>query len=106
MFLSLEKEGKLLRNHGTPELMKACGYLKVINAMFQEVQAAFIPKLKSILFDDDTVRAFLFELDIAIHFFSRGYEVQFVDLQDLGTFDLLGKEMGTGWFLTVPYIRS
>jgi hypothetical protein len=45
--------------------------------------------LKSILFDDDTARAFMFDLDIAIHFFRRGYDVKFVDLQDIGTFDLL-----------------
>ncbi len=31
----------------------------------------------------------MFDLDIAIHFFRRGYDVQFVDLQGIGTFDLL-----------------
>lgn len=88
-YLTLERDGKLLRKHATPELMKACGYLKVINAVFHQSEPAVITKLKSILFDDDTLRAFLFELDIAINFFRRGYEVQFVDLHDLGTFDLL-----------------
>ena len=31
----------------------------------------------------------MFDLDIAIHYFRCGYEVQFVDLQGLATFDLL-----------------
>lgn len=88
-YLSLEKEGKLLRKHATPDLMKTCGYLKVINAIFHRDEAAVAQKLQSILFDDDTLRAFLFELDIAIHFFHRGYEVEFVDLHELGTYDLL-----------------
>ena len=88
-YLTLEAEGKTLRRRATPEFMKTCGYLKVINALFHQSESSVIPKLKSILFDDDTARTFLFELDIAIHFFHRGYEVKFIDLQDLGTFDLL-----------------
>jgi hypothetical protein len=88
-YLSLEREGKLLRNHATPDLMKACGYLKVMNAIFHQLEGASVRKLQAILFDDDTVRSFLFELDIAINFFHRGYEVQFADLQDFGTYDLL-----------------
>jgi hypothetical protein len=88
-YLTLEREGKVLRRHATPELMKACGYLKVINALFHQSQSSIIPKLKSILFDDETVRPFLFELDIAIHYFRRGDDVEFVDLRELGTFDLL-----------------
>ena len=88
-YLTLEREGKVLRRHPTPELMKACGYLKVINALFHQSEPSVIPKLKSILFDDDTARAFLFELDLAIHFLFLGYEVQFVDLWNLGTVDLM-----------------
>jgi hypothetical protein len=88
-YLSLEREGKSLRKHATPDLMKACGYLKVINAIFHQSEAAVVRKLQSVLLDDDTVRSFLFELDIAINFLYRGHDVQFVDLQDLGTYDLL-----------------
>ena len=88
-YLGFEREGKVLRKHATPALMKACGYLKLSNALFHQSKPAGFQKLKSILFDDDTARAFLFELDIAVHFFRCGYEVHFVDLQDLETFDLL-----------------
>jgi hypothetical protein len=79
----------MLRRHAAPELRKACGYLKVINALFHQGRSSLIRKLKSLLFDDETVRAFLFELDIAINYFHRGHDVEFVDLGDLGTFDLL-----------------
>jgi hypothetical protein len=48
-----------------------------------------VQKVRSLVLDDETVRSFLFELDIAINFFHRGYDVQFVDLQALGTYDLL-----------------
>jgi hypothetical protein len=88
-YLRLEKEGKVFRRHATPELMRTCGYLKVINALFHQSQPSVSPKLKSMLFDDETARAFLFELNIAIHYFRRGYDVEFVDFRDLGTFDLL-----------------
>lgn len=88
-YLTLEREGKLFWKHATPDLMKACGSLKVINAIFHESSDAIVQKLKSILFDDETARAFLFDVDIAIHFFRRGYDVQFADLQGLETFDLL-----------------
>jgi hypothetical protein len=88
-YLKLERDGKLLRKHATPEVMKACGYLKVINALFYHGGSVMATKLHSIVGDDDTARSFLFELDMAIHFFRRGYDVEFVDLRDLGTFDLL-----------------
>jgi len=87
-FLSLEREGNLLRKHATQDLMKACGYLKVVNAIFHQNDALIGQKLQSILFDDDTLRAFLFELDLAVHFFQRGNEVEFVDLRGNGTYDL------------------
>ncbi len=88
-YLALEKEGKLLRKHATPEMMKTCGYLKILNALFHQSESRVIDKLKAILFDDDTANAFFFELEIAVHFFLRGNDVQFIDLQDQGNFDLL-----------------
>lgn len=88
-YLSLEKDGKSLRKNATPSLMKVSGYLKVINAVVHQGGTAAVQKVRSLVLDDETVRSFLFELDIAINFFHRGYDVQFVDLQDIGTYDLL-----------------
>jgi len=88
-YLGLERQGKLLRRHATPQLMKACGYLKVINALFSHSNSGVASKLHSIVDDDETTRSFLFELDMAIHFFRRGYDIEFVDLWDSGRFDLL-----------------
>lgn len=88
-YLSLEKDGKSLRKNATPTLMKVSGYLKVINAVVHKGRTAAVQKVRSLVVDDETVRSFLFELDIAIHFFNRGYDVQFTDLEDRGTYDLL-----------------
>src|SRR5215510_4333563 len=88
-YLSLEKDGKSLRKNVTPTLMKVSGYLKVINAVLHQGGPAVVQKIQSLVLDDETVRSFLFELDIAVNFFHRGYDVQFGDLQDLETYDLL-----------------
>ena len=88
-YLSLEKDGKSLRKNATPALMKASGYLKVINAVVHEGGTTAVQKVRSLVLDDETVRSFLFELDIAINFFHLGYDVQFADLQALGNYDLL-----------------
>jgi hypothetical protein len=69
--------------------MKACGYLKVINALYHQCDSGAASRLLSIVNDDETIRSFVFELDMAIHFFRRGCDVEFVDLWDLGRFDLL-----------------
>src|SRR4029077_5370180 len=87
-YFFLEREGKSLHKNATPDLMKACGYLKVINAILHEGNAAAVRTVQSQVLDDETVRSFLFELDIAINFFRRGHEVKFVDLQGIDTYDL------------------
>ena len=88
-FLEIDREGKLLRKHATEQIMKTCGYLKVVNACFSQMGAAVFSRIKSILLDDETARSFLFELDIATHLFRCGLDVKFADLEGLGTFDLL-----------------
>jgi hypothetical protein len=89
VYLNIDREGKLLQKHLTLELMKTCGHLKIINALFHQCETSVSDKIKSILLDDETVRSFLFELEISTHFFACGLDVQLVDLQGLGTFDLL-----------------
>jgi hypothetical protein len=89
MFLKIESRGEVVRNYLTPKLMKACGHLKIINAMFNEATPTTAKKIRSILLDDETVKSFLFEIDVATHFFARGLDVQFVDLKGSGNCDLL-----------------
>ena len=88
-FLKIDREGKLFRKHATEQLMKTAWYLKIANALFSQMPAQMSEKIRSILLDDETVRSFLFELDIATHFFRRSVDIKFVDLENLGTFDLL-----------------
>ena len=57
-YLSLERDGKSLRKNATPELMKACGYIKVINSIFHQGKAAAVRNVQSLVLDDETVRSF------------------------------------------------
>jgi len=88
-FLKLDREGKLFRHHATEQLMQGAWYFKFANALFSEMPRDVSDTIKSILLDDETVRSFLFELDIATHFLRRHSDVKFADLENLGTFDLL-----------------
>jgi len=45
--------------------------------------------LKGSVIDDESAKGFLFELDLAIHFFRLGYDVRFADLEGIGQYDLL-----------------
>ena len=41
------------------------------------------------ILNDDSIKGFLFELDLAIHFFNRAFDLTFVDLEGRGNYDLL-----------------
>lgn len=88
-FLKIDREGKQFRKHADAQLMKSCWYLKIINNLIYQNNAVASQKIKSIVEDDETIRSFLFELDIATHFFRNGHDIQFVDLENQGNFDLL-----------------
>ena len=88
-FFEIEKVGKLFRKHASAHEMKTCWYLKIINSLFPQLASGSVQRLKSVLMDDETISSFLFELDIATHFFRRGLDVRFADLEDIGRFDLL-----------------
>ena len=87
-YLKLDMQGKMLRKHATDQLMKICWYLKVCNALFY-AHPELSQHLRAILIDDSAVRSFLFELDIATHFFRLGLDVRFTDLEGREQFDLL-----------------
>ncbi len=77
--LKMEREGKSFRRHATAQLMKTCWYVKVINNLFHQCEPAVFKKIKSIVTDDDTIRSFLFELDIATNFLRKNFDVHFVE---------------------------
>src|SRR5439155_14856537 len=88
-FLKIEGRGEVIRQYLTPNLMKTCGQLRIINAIFDRVTPSIAQKIVAVLLDDETVRSFLFEIDVATHFFARGLDVQFVDVEGSDRFDLL-----------------
>jgi len=88
-YLELKRNGQSVWKHLTPDLMQACGHAKAINGILRQATPTAVQKIKSMVLDDETVRSFLFELALAINFFRLGYDVQFIDLEDKGNYDLL-----------------
>jgi hypothetical protein len=65
------------------------GPVYIMNRLVHLLGDSVQRRVTGILRDDDNIRAFLFELQIATHFFRRGYDIQFADLKNLGNYDLL-----------------
>ena len=88
-YLSLESSAQSVRKHVDPEMAEAAGYLMVINEIAHKGDDSVRRRLMGFLLDDNAVKAFLFEVQLAIHFFHRGHDVQFMDLEDKAHYDLL-----------------
>jgi hypothetical protein len=88
-YFQLQKNGQSIWRHLTPDFMQMCGYVKVINALLHHATPTAARKIKSIILDDETIRSFLFELQLAINFFRLGYDVEFIDLEENANYDLL-----------------
>jgi hypothetical protein len=88
-YFNLTKEGRTVWKHLDPASLKICGYIKLLNRMAQDASANFLHRLKGSIFDDDGIKGFLYELDLAIHFFNQDFNVTFIDLEGWGTYDLL-----------------
>lgn len=88
-YLNLSKQGKTIWKHLDAESLQMCAYIKLLNRIAQKASKNFLNRLRGNIFDDESIKGFLFELQIAIHFFNRGYDVRFVDLEGSGNYDLL-----------------
>jgi hypothetical protein len=89
-YFRLSRQGKQVWKHLDAESFKICGYIRLLNRIANESPSS-VNRLKGSSFDDESVKGFLFELDIAIHFFRRGHEVKFVDLEGSGNYDSIAK---------------
>lgn len=87
-YLELERRGQVVWRHRTPEILRAAGYVFVLNRLCREPKIG-VRRIKGLLLDDDKVKPFLFEIDIAAHFLRQGYNVIFADLEGVGQYDLL-----------------
>lgn len=88
-YFALGRKGLSIARHLDARTKKLCGYLKLLNRIAHVGREEIVKRLKGSIFDDDSVCAFLFELDLAIHFFMLGYDVEFVDLEGRARYDLL-----------------
>lgn len=87
-YLELEKRGQVIWRHRTPEILRAAGYVFILNRLCREPNIG-LKRIKGLLLDDDKIKPFLFEIDIAAHFLRQGYNVVFADLEGVGRYDLL-----------------
>jgi hypothetical protein len=85
----LEQSGKSVTKHATDTLMKAAGYMYVLNRIAHQGSEKLRHALKGPVLDDDTARSLLFEVDVATNFFTRGYDVEFMDMEAKANYDLL-----------------
>lgn len=88
-YFTLENSAKSIWRHAPLEVMRVAAYAYVINRLVRHGSEHLRKKVRGFLSDDSHVRGLLFELDIAIHFFHRGHNVDFMDLEGKAEYDLL-----------------
>ena len=94
-YFKLTREGKRIAKSLDDFDKRVCGYVKLLNCLAHGALPAVLNRLKGSILDDESVKGFLFELDLAIHFFRLGYDVRFADLEGIGQYDLLVSDGGT-----------
>lgn len=88
-YFNLTRDGKSVAKSLDDFDKRVCGYIKLLNGVAHSASSAMLNRLKGSILDDESVKGFLFELDIAVHFFRLDYDVRFADLEGLGQYDLL-----------------
>src|SRR6266850_1582996 len=88
-YFNLTRDGKTIAKYLDDFDKRICGYIKLLNRIARDASAAVLKRLIGSVIDDESVKGFLFELDLAIHFFRLGYDVRFADLEGAGQYDLL-----------------
>ena len=88
-YFDLARDGKTIAKYLDDFDKRVCGYVKLLNWISRDVSSSILNRLIGSVIDDESVKGFLFELDLAIHFFRLGYDIKFADLEGLGRYDLL-----------------
>jgi len=88
-YFQLKRNGKSIAKNLDDFDKRVCGYIKLLNCIARGASSGVLNRLKGSVIDDESVKGFLFELDLAIHFFRLGYDVRFADLEGIGQYDLL-----------------
>jgi|SRR3989339_671777 len=81
--------------HSSPRVKWMAQKIASFNTIHEKVGDGARRKLNSRILDDNHLRSLLFEIKVAFHFLSKGYEVEFHDYENetgLKTFDFLIKK--------------
>src|ERR1043166_3085532 len=65
-YFKLSRDGKTVVKHLADSEKQACAYLKLLNALAHKAPESLLNRLKGSVLDEDSVKGFLFELDLAI----------------------------------------
>lgn len=93
-YFQLIKEGKSIWKNASPRLKYFAKQACVINILVRKLNSIANNKILGELHDPPRIRSFLFELQVATHFFVRGFDVYFLDLESSSeqrSFDFLVK---------------
>ncbi len=78
-FMSLEKQGKSIRKHLTPELKLLTGDARMIDVLEKKMPASVRKKYARDLLIDERVFDYLLEIHTAWHFFLKGFEIKWFE---------------------------
>ena len=74
-FLELERSGKSVQKHITDDLKRCCRDGKIITTLQKSMPEKVRKKFKKDLIDENRARDYLFELQIAWHYYQNGFEI-------------------------------
>lgn len=93
-YFQLIKEGKSIWKSASPRLKYFAKQVCVLNILVRNLNSIAKNKILGELHDPSRIRSFFFELQVATHFFVRGFDVYFLDLESSSeqrNFDFLVK---------------
>jgi len=78
-YYELTSHAKCVHRHPTPELRILAGDAKKVTALQNQMPDSVRNKYKKDLLDQDRARSYLFEIQIAWHFFVRNWDIQWYE---------------------------
>ncbi len=78
-FFELERSGKSIQKHITNDLKRCCRDGKLITTLQKTMPEKVRNKFKKDLIDENRARDYLFELQIAWHFYQNGFEIKWYE---------------------------
>ena len=79
IYLQLEKQGKSIKNNLTIDMKLLAGYGLKISTLQKYMPKKIKEEYKNNFIDDDNAKNYLFEIEIAWHFYAKGCKIEWHD---------------------------